>query len=36
MMVNKFNVPSHLLASSIKKSDVSFGKKKKKKTAEFW
>jgi len=34
MKVNKFNVPSHLLASYIEKSDVSFGKNLK--TAEFF
>ncbi len=30
MNVNKLNVPSHLLGSSIQKTDVSFEKKKKK------
>jgi len=34
MKVNNFNIPSHLLASSIEKSDVSFEKNKK--TAEFF
>jgi len=34
MKLNKFNVPSHLLASSIEKSDFSFEKNKK--TAEFF
>jgi hypothetical protein len=34
MKVNKFNVPSHLLGSSLEKSDFSFEKNKK--TAEFF